>query len=82
MSYTLIPYPSLLSSTSSSSSSSCSCSSSSSWSSAGGMVGRDGSLSDSSSLLEIVAFDLYRPAGSDCRWDVYTNNRNKTFLIK
>jgi hypothetical protein len=46
------------------------------------MVGRDGSLSDSSSLLEIVAFDLYRPAGSDCRWDVYTNNRNKTFLIK
>ncbi len=80
MSYTLIPYPSLLSSASSSSSSSSSCSSS--WSSAGGIVGRDGSLSDSSSLLEIVAFDLYRPAGSDCRWDVYTNNRNTTFLIK
>jgi hypothetical protein len=54
----MIIYPSLSSSSSSSSS-------------AGGITGRDGSVSDSSSLLEIVAFDLYLPAGSDCRCDVY-----------
>jgi len=75
----IIIYPSLSSSAGDPSSLS---SSSSSWSSAGGIIGRDGSLSESSSLLEIVALDLYRPAGSDCRCDVYKKKEIQTFLMK
>ena len=52
-------YPSLFSSSSP-------CSSSSS-SSAAAITGRDGSLSESSSLLEMVSLDLYFPADFDER---------------
>jgi hypothetical protein len=45
-------------------------SSSSSSSSAGGITGRDGSVSESSSLLEIVSLDLYFPADFDGREEV------------